>query len=120
MAARGSLSGGMAVGPEEKPSQPAEAAESAEASAVTPSYEPSIADVLVVKAMLNEAFALPPEIVYSIADFAEYWPHTRARLSMDGLVAVARGSSRDRENVFLVAQSLPSNFCSVSNRSSHC
>jgi hypothetical protein len=41
-------------------------------------YEPSVLDVLVVKAMLNKALRLPPELLYTIVDFAEYWPHSTA------------------------------------------
>jgi hypothetical protein len=35
-------------------------------------YEPSIADVLIVKAILTRALALPVELVNVIADLAEY------------------------------------------------
>jgi hypothetical protein len=102
MAARGGLFGGMAAGPDySNPDAPAES--SAEAS---PAYEPTIADVLVVKAMLHKAFALPPEIVDAIADHAELWPHTTARLSLNELAPVAHGSNHRRENVFLVTRPL--------------
>jgi hypothetical protein len=45
-------------------------------SSTTEAFEPTIVDVLVVKAMLNRAFALPVEIANSVLDMAEYWPHT--------------------------------------------
>lgn len=68
-----------------------------------PNHEPSIADVLVVKAMLGKALGLPPEIVDTITDLAEYWPHTTSELTFDGPSAVAHGSSSSsRENVFLL------------------
>ena len=37
-------------------------------------FEPSPIDVLVLKAMIQKARVLPPEIVDSIVEFAEYWP----------------------------------------------
>ncbi|KAK3330681.1 hypothetical protein B0H66DRAFT_544603 [Apodospora peruviana] len=44
-------------------------------------YEATVLDVLVVKAMLTKALNLPPEIVDSIVDLAEYWPHTTTEIS---------------------------------------
>lgn len=63
-------------------------------------YEPSILDVLVVKAMLNKAVALPPELLNTILDQAEYWPHSTAEWS-GGPLSIF-GGRRDREDVFLV------------------
>ncbi|KAK3897791.1 hypothetical protein C8A05DRAFT_47704 [Staphylotrichum tortipilum] len=60
-------------------------------------HEPSIADVLVVKAMLTRALALPVEIVDAIADLAEYWPHSTVHASFQRTVASHRS-----ENVFLL------------------
>jgi hypothetical protein len=66
-------------------------------------HEPTIADVLVVKAMLAKGLSLPAEIIDTIVDFAEYWPHTTAEASFESGVPVARGSSqRAKEDVFLV------------------
>jgi hypothetical protein len=45
-------------------------------SSTTEAFEPTILDVLVVKAMLNRAFALPVELTNSVLDMAEYWPHS--------------------------------------------
>ncbi|KAF2397095.1 hypothetical protein EJ06DRAFT_559224 [Trichodelitschia bisporula] len=45
-------------------------------SSKIPEYEPSILDVLVVKAMLYAGTPLPLPIIYEILDKAEYWPHT--------------------------------------------
>ncbi|KAH8885622.1 hypothetical protein GQ53DRAFT_750972 [Thozetella sp. PMI_491] len=39
-------------------------------------FEPTVADVMVVKAMVSKALNLPNEIVDTIVDLAEYWPHT--------------------------------------------
>ncbi|KAL2161018.1 hypothetical protein VTH06DRAFT_8731 [Thermothelomyces fergusii] len=70
-------------------------------------YEPSFADVLVTKAMLSRAFRLPPEIVDTIVDYAEYWPHTTTQVDATDDSLAARGSIHSekehvRENVFLL------------------
>lgn len=65
-------------------------------------YEPGITDVLVVKAMLSKALALPPEIVDSITDLAEYWPHTTAERTYDTDTDVMARGSGTAENVFMV------------------
>ncbi|GAB1311556.1 hypothetical protein MFIFM68171_01766 [Madurella fahalii] len=67
----------------------------------SPPYEPSITDVLVVKAMLSKALALPTELADIITDLAEYWPHTTAELPYDASTGmVARHG--EEENVFLL------------------
>lgn len=63
-------------------------------------FEPGIADVLVVRAMLNGAFALPPELLNTILDLAEYWPHTTTEWS-GGPLSIY-GGRPSREDVFLV------------------
>ncbi|KAH8907781.1 hypothetical protein BR93DRAFT_566118 [Coniochaeta sp. PMI_546] len=63
-------------------------------------YEPSIIDVLIVKAMLNKALALPPELLNTIFDLAEYWPHSTTEWS-GGPLSIY-GGRRDREDVFLL------------------
>ena len=68
-------------------------------TAVEP-YEPSILDVLVVKAMLCKAWTLPVELVDTILDLAEYWPHTTSE--WEGRPLPIYGGHADRENVFLV------------------
>lgn len=75
----------------------------ANSSAKSFPYEPSITDVLVTKAMLTKALSLPPEIVDTVVDLAEYWPHTTTASSFDESVVVARGNSRTREDLFLVS-----------------
>ncbi|AEO54578.1 hypothetical protein MYCTH_2297284 [Thermothelomyces thermophilus ATCC 42464] len=70
-------------------------------------YEPSVADVLVTKAMLCKALRLPPEIVDTIVDHAEYWPHTTTRVDYpnDSLIARGKNNFGNRsatENVFLL------------------
>jgi hypothetical protein len=63
-------------------------------------HEPTIADVLVVKAMLTKGLSLPIEIIDTIVDLAEYWPHTTAKAS---LAPIARGNSpRGKEDVLVV------------------
>lgn len=69
-------------------------------------YEPSVVDVIVVKAMLIKALGFPPEILDRIVDLAEYWPHTTTELN--GTTVIARGNNPfgvDRpstENMFLL------------------
>ncbi|KAB5547188.1 hypothetical protein GE09DRAFT_1130259 [Coniochaeta sp. 2T2.1] len=63
-------------------------------------HEPSILDVLVVKAMLAKACKLPVELVNTILDLAEYWPHTTSEWS-GGPLSIFGGRG-DRENVFLL------------------
>ncbi|OBT57048.1 hypothetical protein VE04_02605 [Pseudogymnoascus sp. 24MN13] len=64
--------------------------------------DPTVADVLVVKAML-QSLSLPLELADAIIDYAEYWPHTSAVLP--GIKpACAQGNTR--ENYF-VTRTLP-------------
>lgn len=62
------------------------------------SYKPSALDVVVTKIMLQQGLHLPPEVVLSIVDFAEYWPHTTAVLNRS-LSATGGWSS---ENLFVL------------------
>lgn len=61
-------------------------------------YEPTPMDILVVKMMLQQGLNLPAEVVLSILDFAEYWPHTSATLDS----SFVTNSGRDTENRFVV------------------
>ena len=64
----------------------------------SPAFDPTIADVLVVKAIL-QSLSLPLELADTIIDDAEYWPHTSAVLP--GIYPVcAQGQSH--ENYFVV------------------
>lgn len=78
-------------------------------------YEPSIPDVLVVKAMLGKGLHLPPELIDSIVDQAEYWPHTSAMVDYTvetGSMHVIRGRSQGfpgSENELLL-RSVPLGF----------
>ncbi|KAL2140120.1 hypothetical protein VTI28DRAFT_4235 [Corynascus sepedonium] len=68
-------------------------------------YEPSVTDVLVTKAMLNKALRLPPEIIDTIVDFAEYWPHTTTELNDSTVIARGKNNFGNRpgtEDVFLL------------------
>lgn len=67
------------------------------------SYQPSIVDVAVVKAMLYRAKKLPADLIDTILDMAEYWIHTSTHL--DERISVM-GGSEARENRFLVSISL--------------
>lgn len=65
-------------------------------------YEPSALDVVVAKLMLQQGLRLPPEVVLSILDFAEYWPHTTAVLNR----RVDATAGNPSENSFVVCSSL--------------
>ena len=68
-------------------------------------YEPTFSDVIVVKAMLNKALAVPAEIVDQIVDLAEYWPHTTAEGRPANSIypyKTVRGGHGGTENEFLV------------------
>jgi hypothetical protein len=75
-------------------------------------YEPRVVDVLVVKAMLNKALNLPPEIINAITDLAEYWPHTTTEASFQPPV-VASGGLGLKENMFLVCPPARTDFNQV-------
>ncbi|KAK3336377.1 hypothetical protein B0T19DRAFT_396133 [Cercophora scortea] len=64
-------------------------------------YEPSVLDVLVVKAMMNRALGLPREVIDGIVDLAEYWPHTSTEVNYNGAKAV-RGAIVGEEDAFLL------------------
>lgn len=72
-------------------------------------YEPTVLDVLVVRAMINKAFGLAPELVDAIIDAAEYWPHSTVvgdyRQLQGGMKAAVGSSSRGSKNLFLVSLS---------------
>lgn len=65
------------------------------------SYEPSALDVVVVKIMLTRGRKLPHEIVLSLLDHAEYWPHTTT--SLDNSLTVSSGAGRENQFVVSVA-----------------
>ncbi|KAK0656262.1 hypothetical protein B0T16DRAFT_32583 [Cercophora newfieldiana] len=44
-------------------------------------YLPSVLDVIVVKSMLVKGLKLPLELIDSIVDQAEYWPHTSSEIN---------------------------------------
>lgn len=67
------------------------------------SYQPSIVDIAIVKAMLYRAKKLPPDLIDTILDMAEYWIHSTTHL--DERISVM-GGSEARENKFLVSISV--------------
>jgi hypothetical protein len=80
----------------------------ANASPESPAYQPSIADVLVTKAMLTKSLSVPPEIIDTIVDLAEYWPHTTTEAIFGEDYVAARGNNiymqgSGQENGFLVS-----------------
>jgi hypothetical protein len=67
-------------------------------------YEPSVEDVFSVKTMLSGSFELPLELVDTIIDHAEYWPHTSViRTGEDFTIRAGAG----HENQFLVCTQIP-------------
>lgn len=104
MRVRGGLSTGFGGRLPKRTKDTAEstAESSAGASTDSSSFEPSIADVLVIKSMLTKGLSLPPEIVDTITDLAECWPHTTTEASFqEDPTRTARGDT-GQENVFLV------------------
>jgi hypothetical protein len=66
-------------------------------------YKPSVEDVFSVKTMLSGSFELPLELVDTIIDHAEYWPHTSViRTGEDFTIRAGAG----HENQFLVSKTL--------------
>jgi hypothetical protein len=66
-------------------------------------YEPSFEDVFSVKTMLSGSFELPLELVDTIIDHAEYWPHASViRTGEDFTIRAGAG----HENQFLVSRTL--------------
>ena len=64
-------------------------------------YEPSIEDVFSVKTILSGNFELPLELVDTIIDHAEYWPHTSVIRTGEALTVQAGAG---HENQFLVSR----------------
>jgi len=62
-------------------------------------HQPSVQDVLEVKTFLFEKAALPVELLDTIIDYAEYWPHTTVRTTTSTTVM----SGASRENQFIVS-----------------
>lgn len=59
-------------------------------------------DVVVVKAMLLQGLQLPLEVILSIIDTAEYWPHTTVSTATFGARFIVQ-SGRETENAFLAS-----------------
>ncbi|KAJ4416131.1 hypothetical protein N0V85_002399 [Neurospora sp. IMI 360204] len=75
-------------------------------------YLPTAMEVIIVRAMLEKALQLPPEIINSIIDHAEYWPHTSTVIDYSNLPdgqKVVPGGEPERENAFLL-RTLPLGF----------
>ncbi|PSR79691.1 hypothetical protein BD289DRAFT_442106 [Coniella lustricola] len=66
-----------------------------------PNYEPTAMDVVVVKAMLQQGLNLPLEVILSIIDAAEYWPHTTVSTATFR-TSFRVQSGRETENEFLL------------------
>ncbi|KAL1894903.1 hypothetical protein Sste5346_005590 [Sporothrix stenoceras] len=70
-------------------------------------YEPSYADVLVAKAMLQRCGGLPLELVDDIVDMAEYWPKTHVEVDFyenrrNGIFVPPRQSRNTGKNQFIL------------------
>lgn len=62
-------------------------------------YGPSVGDVMKVKGFMFQKFNLPIEIIDTIIDAAEYWPHTSTQTDEERSIR----AQRDRENQFVVS-----------------
>ena len=60
-------------------------------------HRPSIQDVLDVKAFLFEKATLPVELLDTIIDYAEYWPHTTVKTT------TSTTAGANREDRFIVS-----------------
>lgn len=70
-------------------------------------YEPSYADVLVAKALLQRCGRLPLELVDDIVDMAEYWPKTHVEVDFyenrrNGIFVPVRQSRNTGKNQFIL------------------
>lgn len=69
-------------------------------------FEPTLSDVLVVRAMLAKTTILP-ELVGTILDYAEYWARSSAKAELNAVIAarlIGQGEFDYEENQFLVRQ----------------
>jgi len=62
-------------------------------------YSPSVDDVFRVKANIFEKTRLPIDLIDSIIDYAQYWPHTTTVTTSETIVRTGRSQI---ENVFIV------------------
>ena len=62
-------------------------------------YSPSVDDVFRVKANIFEKTRLPIDLIDSIIDYAQYWPHTTTVTTSETIVRTGRNQI---ENVFIV------------------
>lgn len=62
-------------------------------------YKPSVDEVMAVKEALHEKSMLPFELVDSIVDMAEYWPHTTT--TNQQLTTIRAG--RNHEDLLMVS-----------------
>lgn len=70
-------------------------------------FEPTLSDVLVVRAMLAKTTILP-ELVGTILDYAEYWARSSAKAQLNKVIAarpVGQGEFDYEGNQFLVRKS---------------
>lgn len=65
-------------------------------------YRPSVRDVIGIKEALHKKSTLPYELVDTIVDMAEYWPHTTTTTQQETRVR----AGHDRENMFIVSPNL--------------
>lgn len=69
-------------------------------------FEPTLSDVLVVRAMLAQTTILP-ELVGIILDYAEYWARSSAKAQLNQVIAARRigqGEFDYQESQFLVSR----------------
>jgi hypothetical protein len=71
----------------------------------TPQYEPTLTEVLVLKEKLQQKTRLPIELIESIVDLAEYWPHTSSIFNERKNVIAG---TEEKESQFVVSVSFHS------------
>lgn len=88
--------------------QPKQEPEAEEEEPETPQFEPTLKEVLLLKEELQQKTRLPIELIESIIDLAEYWPHTISTFNERKRVVSGR---EEDESQFIVSLSF---HCSIS------
>jgi hypothetical protein len=60
-------------------------------------YKPSVEDVLSVKEFLGSISSFPLELIDTVIDFAEYWPHTSTAITTP-----TSARAQNQENILVV------------------
>lgn len=70
-------------------------------------YTPTVEDVVIVKQMFIDELELPLELIDSVIDFAEYWPHTSSFIRPPANSPLIIRTQSGHEDQLLVCPSNP-------------